>query len=575
MASNKKQHGAGTNRFRAFLKGPAGLPTLAGAGAVLIILIAALIFWAVRAHAAAPASASGSSSAWSEPADDLTYTAMEKVDKEQFSGTILPLTEDAGQEYIDETLFLGDSNTVRYMMYSATDNSKVPFTSLENNIGVTSMGVTSITSLKCEEFQGYSDKVTMPEAVKILQPKRVIIGFGTNNLTMDTDTFISNYKKGLKAIHDAYPYADIIVNAIPPLDKERENGSLSMKQVDRLNAAIAKMCEQEGYKYLDSSEALEDPATGWAKKDYTLGDGVHLNQNGVRAFFQYVRTHAYITEDTRPKPLKKIPKVIGVPAGLISNDPIAVRGAKVPVEFIASEGGRIEGATSQSVKKGQQTSAVTAVPDEGWEFAGWSATIGHVDGSATVMFTVPADADANGVVITANFRKVDNEPEPTPYCICGSHWCDPNDQTTWNYDCPICGRDPEKCAGLKPTPSPSPGVPTPTPSPTPSPTDSHQHSYTETITKQPTCTEKGLKTFTCSCGDSYTEEIPALGHDFQWVVTTTPGVGVAGEEQQQCSRNCGIVGEKRPIDALPVPTEPTEGSGTNGAEDLPAPDQGS
>ena len=148
----------------------------------------------------------------------------------------------------------------------------------------------------------------MPEAVKILQPKRVIIGFGTNNLTMDTDTFISNYKKGLKAIHDAYPYADIIVNAIPPLDKERENSNLSMKQVDRLNAAIAKMCEQEGYKYLDSSEALEDPATGWAKKDYTLGDGVHLNQNGVRAFFAYVRTHAYITEDTRPKPLKRSPR---------------------------------------------------------------------------------------------------------------------------------------------------------------------------------------------------------------------------------------------------------------------------
>ena len=42
---------------------------------------------------------------------------------------------------------------------------------------------------------------------------------------------------------------------------------------------------------------------------------------------------------------------------------------------------------------------------------------------------------------------------------------------------------------------------------------SHKHSYTETITKQATCTEKGLKTFTCSCKDSYTEEIPALGHD--------------------------------------------------------------
>ena len=42
----------------------------------------------------------------------------------------------------------------------------------------------------------------------------------------------------------------------------------------------------------------------------------------------------------------------------------------------------------------------------------------------------------------------------------------------------------------------------------------HIHEYTETITKEPTCTEPGIKTFTCSCGDTYTEEIPPLGHDW-------------------------------------------------------------
>ena len=43
----------------------------------------------------------------------------------------------------------------------------------------------------------------------------------------------------------------------------------------------------------------------------------------------------------------------------------------------------------------------------------------------------------------------------------------------------------------------------------------HKHSYTETITKEPTCTEAGEKTYTCDCGDSYTEEIPAKGHHFE------------------------------------------------------------
>ena len=41
---------------------------------------------------------------------------------------------------------------------------------------------------------------------------------------------------------------------------------------------------------------------------------------------------------------------------------------------------------------------------------------------------------------------------------------------------------------------------------------SHTHSYTAEITKQPTCTEKGVKKYTCLCGESYTEEVPAIGH---------------------------------------------------------------
>ncbi len=40
----------------------------------------------------------------------------------------------------------------------------------------------------------------------------------------------------------------------------------------------------------------------------------------------------------------------------------------------------------------------------------------------------------------------------------------------------------------------------------------HTHAYTEKVTTAATCTEKGVKTFTCACGDSYTEEIPAKGH---------------------------------------------------------------
>lgn len=37
----------------------------------------------------------------------------------------------------------------------------------------------------------------------------------------------------------------------------------------------------------------------------------------------------------------------------------------------------------------------------------------------------------------------------------------------------------------------------------------HKHSYTSSITRQPTCSKEGIRTYKCSCGHSYTESIPA------------------------------------------------------------------
>lgn len=39
----------------------------------------------------------------------------------------------------------------------------------------------------------------------------------------------------------------------------------------------------------------------------------------------------------------------------------------------------------------------------------------------------------------------------------------------------------------------------------------HKHNYEEIIEKEPTCTESGIRKYICSCGDEYTEEIPAIG----------------------------------------------------------------
>ena len=218
------------------------------------------------------------------------------IDQSAFSATVLPETEDAGQEYIDSTLFLGDSNTAR--MYRMFD-----YCSYDNAIGSVGMSARSLQNFACVKFSGYGSYVTMPQAVALMQPRRVLVTFGTNDLSPNysADSFIENYRAGLQAIADAYPAADIIVNAIPPLGRSHSNANLTQSQVDEYNKAIVEMCDANGWKFLNSAEVLKDDATGYAKDGYVeSGDGIHLTRAAMDALFDYIRTHSYITEDTRP-----------------------------------------------------------------------------------------------------------------------------------------------------------------------------------------------------------------------------------------------------------------------------------
>lgn len=69
--------------------------------------------------------------------------------------------------------------------------------------------------------------------------------------------------------------------------------------------------------------------------------------------------------------------------------------------------------------------------------------------------------------------------------------------------------------------------------------DVHTHSYTSAVTTAATCTTAGVRTYTCSCGESYTETIPATGHSYDEGVVTTPATCTeAGVKTFTCSK-CG------------------------------------
>ena len=160
------------------------------------------------------------------------------IDTQAYTSTILEQSADAGESYIDETLFLGDSNTAR--MYRMFD-----YCSYDNAIGSVGMSAKSLASFACVQLSTGSGYLTMPQAVAKLQPRRVILTFGTNDLnpSYKTADFIKNYQTGIEAVVTAYPSADIIVNAIPPIGQQHSNQSLTQTQVDEFNKALVEMCK--------------------------------------------------------------------------------------------------------------------------------------------------------------------------------------------------------------------------------------------------------------------------------------------------------------------------------------------
>ncbi len=82
----------------------------------------------------------------------------------------------------------------------------------------------------------------------------------------------------------------------------------------------------------------------------------------------------------------------------------------------------------------------------------------------------------------------------------------------------------------------------------------HSHSYANEVLKESSCTENGSILYKCTCGDVFSVEIPAKGHEFGgWVVTVVPTATTEGEKVRTC-KHCGEK-EKFVIGTLPVNPE--------------------
>ena len=208
------------------------------------------------------------------------------------SSALLTETADAGTEYLDSTLFLGDSNTVR--LYN---NGLI---SLQQFCAKEGIGTQVALNEGIITFKNDTTHYTIAQAVAKMKPRRVVMTFGTNDTGMEVADFISNYTALVQAIQEAYPYTDLIVNTVPPIPENHSNyPHMDQAKIDDFNMALLNMCEQLGVKFLNTAQVLKGE-NGYGQPDYYTDGDIHLKSAGLKAALNYLRAHAYQTEDRRP-----------------------------------------------------------------------------------------------------------------------------------------------------------------------------------------------------------------------------------------------------------------------------------
>ena len=331
-----------------------------------------------------------------EPAPSVSESVADPTSGEDLSShyqidnastALLTETADAGTDYLNDTLFLGDSNTVR--LYN---NGLI---SLQQFCAKEGIGTQVALNEGIVTFKKDSNHYTIPQAVAMMKPRRVVMTFGTNDTGMEVSDFIAHYTALIQAIQQSYPYTDIIVNTVPPVPADHSNyPHMDQAKIDDFNMALLDLCEQLGVRFLNSAEALKG-SDGYGIADYYTSGDIHLKSAGLKAVLNYIRTHALQTEDRRPDtnniPTRTMEYVSNPSSAVAAPSSEAVSSSESQAESASSS----ESSSSESTSEDKKYEARYRVDKNG----GGTLSVGNDTGNSSVTYTV-TDPDKS-ITVTA------------------------------------------------------------------------------------------------------------------------------------------------------------------------------
>lgn len=203
---------------------------------------------------------------------------------EQAPWAPVPESEPVDDSYFDSVIFVGDSRTDGFRLYSGLERGTY--------FCVTGETVASATDLQNWKTET-GKKISLADAVAQAACDKIYLMLGVNELGWNgTDIFREHAEDLLQRLKADHPEAEIVIQSLLPVSAEQDaKGTyVNNRRILAYNQVWMELAEENGCDYVNIAEAVTGE-NGCLPAEMSF-DGVHLNRAGCHAWLDYLRTHS-------------------------------------------------------------------------------------------------------------------------------------------------------------------------------------------------------------------------------------------------------------------------------------------
>ena len=212
--------------------------------------------------------------------EEMSAPAAKDIPAEDPS-PVVEESEPVEDTYFDDVLFLGDSRTEGFHLYSGLKTGSYLY--------ATGATVESVFTKSVNTPKG---KMPMLDALAQMDCGKIYVMLGVNELGWNgTDIFRNQTAKMIERIRTDHPDAALVIQSILPVSAKQDakHSYVNNQRISAYNQVLQELAEQYELPYLNVAKAVSDE-NGYLRADWNF-DGVHLNKAGCQAWLNYLRTH--------------------------------------------------------------------------------------------------------------------------------------------------------------------------------------------------------------------------------------------------------------------------------------------